>query len=186
VNNTAYIGFDYNEYVQTNQTVTKVVDSVTSICPGATVSFVMPDAGEGFSYQWQVDSTGIAFSDLANNGVYSGVNGNTLTIISPPTSAYGFKYRCVASKGAETVYGWMNILKFNVKWQGTVSTAWENVANWSCLRLPDAFTDVIIDKVSRNPVVNVNTSCRSVKVSPTATLTIKTGVGLTLIANGMQ
>lgn len=186
VTNTAYIGFDYNEYVQTNTTITKVIDSVTSICPGTSAFIVIPSPGEDFVYQWQVDSTGNLFSDLTNNFKYSGVNSNTLNIINPSTSTYGFRYRCVATKGVNTVYSWINILKFHTKWTGIANNSWENAANWRCLQLPDAFTDVIIDKGVNNPVINLNTSCRSLKVSPAAALIIKAGVELNITNNSTQ
>jgi CARDB len=59
-------------------------------------------------------------------------------------------------------------------WNGSVSTAWETAGNWSCNTVPDANTAVIIN--SGTPVVNANTSIKS--------LTVKSGVNLNVI-NGV-
>jgi hypothetical protein len=160
--------------------VTILVPSNT-LCPGASTYFAMPRPGIGYTYQWQIDSTGTGFVNLNNNAVHSGAGTDTLIVSSPPTSYYGYTYRCIASNGGTTVYGTAYILKFQVSWQGTVSTAWENSANWTCGVVPDGFTDVLIPgALANNPVVNVSGACRSVKLSTGSTLNILSGVQLTL------
>lgn len=48
-------------------------------------------------------------------------------------------------------------------WTGTISSAWENSANWSCGSLPDDKTDVIIRAGLLNyPVIKSSATCRSI------------------------
>ena len=58
--------------------------------------------------------------------------------------------------------------------------AWENPANWSCGKLPDENTDVII--TSGNIVLNTDVTIRSLKLSPQASFTVNSGHKL-IIAN---
>src|SRR5436190_17034855 len=55
-----------------------------SICPGETVYFGLPKPGVGYTYQWQVDSTGTGFLNLANGATYSGAATDTLWLNVPP------------------------------------------------------------------------------------------------------
>lgn len=64
-------------------------------------------------------------------------------------------------------------------WNGNVSTAWETAGNWSCGSVPTAITDVIIP-AGKTVVVNSNRSCRSLNVSPSASVTVNTGFILTI------
>ena len=62
-----------------------------------------------------------------------------------------------------------------------MSNVWENPANWSCGVLPDANTDVLLESGKNNyPQVNTNTAVRSLKAGSGATVTVKTGVNLTI------
>lgn len=125
--------------------------------------------------QWQVDE-GTGFVNLANNANYSGVNSDTLQIISAPTSWYGYKYRCVLTDGSSTVTSEVFTLKFYMVWYGITNNAWENPANWNCNILPDANTDVIIyPGVTRFPEINTSGTCRSLTAKPGVNVTVKTG-----------
>ncbi len=70
--------------------------SNSSITYGADATFAVGATGTGLSYQWQV-STGGAFTDLSNGGVYSNVLTSSLNITKPPVSMSGYQYRCVVS-----------------------------------------------------------------------------------------
>ena len=73
-------------------------------------------------------------------------------------------------------------VRFNVSWEGTVSTAWENLANWSCGALPDFNTDVIVNGAKPNyPQLNSNTDIRTLKINSGATVTIKPGFTLQVL-----
>ncbi len=154
----------------------KITNGQYIICPGANVVFDSKMTGSTF--QWQADN-GTGYSNITNAGIYSGATTAILNLNNPPTSMYGFKYRCLVNGNT---YSLEFILKFGMTWEGTVSTAWETMANWSCNSLPDINTDVIIatDKLNY-PLVNVNTVVRTLKVNTGATLSVKTGATLTVV-----
>ena len=66
-----------------------------AICTGSNASF-SAGASNATSYQWQVN-TGSGFANLANGGVYSGVNTATLLITGATTALNGYQYRAIAS-----------------------------------------------------------------------------------------
>jgi len=71
------------------------------------------------------------------------------------------------------------------KWTGTVSTAWENAANWSCGIVPDASTDVSINSgVPNYPVVNSAATCRKITQRPSSTVRVNTGFSLRVAGTG--
>lgn len=76
---------------------TKPVNRTVSIGAGTTFAVVgaISVGGGSLSYQWQVSSGG-AYSDIANAGVYSGATGATLTI-SDTTGLSLNKYRVIVS-----------------------------------------------------------------------------------------
>lgn len=128
----------------------------------------------GTNYQWQAD-TGSGFVNISNGANYSGINSLTLQLLNVPTSWYGYKYRCLVD-GSN--YSLVQTLVFQNTWLGTVSSAWENPANWSCNALPDGNTDV---HILQGPVlVSSNAICRSANVGPGINITIATGQTLTI------
>jgi hypothetical protein len=152
-----------------------------SVCPGETVYFTLPKPGTGYTYQWQVDSTGTGFVNLSNNDFYLGATTDTLWINTAPTSYYGYKYRCVATKNGAPVTGPSYELKFSVRWLGGLSSEWEDPSNWSCNYVPDEKTDVIIPPGSNsNAVINTNVTVHSIVLSPAAILTIGPGLKLNI------
>jgi RHS repeat-associated protein len=153
----------------------------TTICPGGNISFSVPTAGLGYSYQWQVDSTGIGnnYVNITNNNIYSGASGNVLSLSTPPTRYYGSLYRCVISNNGATIFTAPQTLKFSLTWTGNVNTAWENPANWSCAAVPDEFIDIIIPTGSTAlPVINSNAACRSLLLRPGTSLDVVAGYRL--------
>ncbi|MET2986683.1 proprotein convertase P-domain-containing protein, partial [Aureibaculum conchae] len=70
-----------------------------SICETDNTTFTVTATGSGLSYQWQI-STGGAFSNLSNGGVYSNVTTNTLNITNAPISLNGNQYRVIVSSSA--------------------------------------------------------------------------------------
>lgn len=67
------------------------------------------------------------------------------------------------------------------QWTGNASTSWTNPANWSTGIVPAAANDVLIPAGRPfYPVIasGVQANCRSIKVDPTATVTVATGGSL--------
>lgn len=154
----------------------KITNGQYVICPGDNVNFDSKMTGS--SFQWQVDN-GTGYSNVTNGGVYSGATTAILNLTNPPTSMYGYRFRCLVNG---TDYSLEFILKFGMTWEGTVSTAWENPANWSCNVLPDMNTDVIINGGKINyPVINSNPTVRTLRLNPGATGTVNTGFTLTVV-----
>ncbi len=154
----------------------KITNGQYVICPGDNVNFDSKMTGS--SFQWQVDN-GTGYSNVTNGGVYSGATTAILNLTNPPTSMYGYRFRCLVNG---TNYSLEFILKFGMTWEGTVSTAWENPANWSCNVLPDMNTDVIINGGKVNyPVINSNPTVRTLRLNPGATGTVNTGFTLTVV-----
>jgi Metallo-peptidase family M12/Reprolysin family propeptide len=147
-------------------------------CPGGNFGYA---AGiNGTAYQWQVNS-GIGYVTINNNAIYSGAATDSLILTAPPTFAYGYKYRCAITTPSGLVYSQEYTLRFGLTWLGTVSKVWENTANWSCGVLPDDYTDVTINGgAAFYPEVNVNTAIRSLTTQPGATVTVKSGIQLTI------
>jgi hypothetical protein len=156
--------------------ITILSSNLVSLCPNSNFSF--PAISSGTNPRWQVD-TGSGFVNLSDGGIYSGTNTTTLSITNAPSSLYGYAYRC---KFTGPIYSQVYTLKFEVIWNGDVSTAWENPANWSCNGLPDAGTDVIINTGKLNyPRLNTNTTIRTLKINNGATGRIMAGNKLTVV-----
>lgn len=168
-----------NKNTGDHSTVVSIPLSV--ICPGNNTffKFTQPSGGT-YIYQWQVDiGNGAGFINLSNSAIYSGTNADSLKIINPPTSWYGYKYRCdVTGTNGHVVSGqW--VLKFSTTWNGSANTAWENPANWSCNVIPDGFIDVVINpSVPNYPQVNSNAACRSLKLGNGVVFTVMAGYKL--------
>ncbi|MES2773794.1 MAG: C25 family cysteine peptidase [Bacteroidota bacterium] len=165
--------FHFNNYLYKSVTVYRPDSS--GICPGLSKSFSSGSQAIGNTYQWQVDN-GTGFVNITNGAVYSGTTADSLKLNAPPTSWYGYKYRCAITNNLVTTYSVEYKLKFAVTWTGAQNTAWENTANWGCGKLPDQYTDVYIKSTTPNdPFVNSNASCRSVRLMPNTTVNVKAG-----------
>ena len=149
----------------------RYVAASNGICPGSSTVFVSNLSGN--SYQWQADYGSGNFTNLTNILPYSNVATNTLTLTAPATSLYGYKYRCVINGNT---YSNSFVLKFANNWAGGVSTAWETPANWSCGSVPDANTDVYIDKGKPNyPLLNSSQSVKSIRQQSGTTIEVANG-----------
>ena len=153
-------------------------DTIT-LCTGDNIFFNSGNHGN-YIWQWQVDN-GNGYTNITNDSIYNGTNADTLYLSNPPTNLYGNKYRCSVVIAGDTIYSKEYTIKFANTWMGAVNTAWENTANWNCGNLPDSNTDVIISSGSPYyPVVNNSTSCRSIHLSPPATVSVQPNVSLLL------
>jgi hypothetical protein len=92
---------------------------------------------------------------------------------------YGFQYRCIVDGNTTSE---LFLLKFGMTWEGTEDEQWENPVNWSCGKLPDGNTDVVINPGKSNyPKVNSNVTIRSLIMNPGASGTVNPGFTLTIV-----
>ncbi|MFN8247691.1 MAG: S8 family serine peptidase [Ferruginibacter sp.] len=169
-----YAEFTVNSFSECWLSKADIKPSSSNICPGSVINFT--SASLGTNYQWQEDS-GSGFADITDNANYVGTNTNSLLMVNIPTSYTGRKYRCVVdgSNGPSVT------LRFVTIWTGAVSTDWQTPGNWNCIAVPDQYTDVIVPgNISYNPVLNGNTSVRSVRVYPNIQVLVKSGFKLTV------
>jgi hypothetical protein len=69
-------------------------------------------------------------------------------------------------------------LQFQNTWTGASNTLWENTANWSCGKVPDANTDVVIN--SGNIIIGSNVIIRKLTIGTGVNLTVGSGYTLTV------
>ena len=145
-----------------------------SLCPPSATDSIQSSL-TGTTYQWQVSTDSLSYTDLVPGTQYSGTNTRQLKLLNVPSSFTSFRYRClVYGSPDDTIYR----LRFVNEWKGTASGNWSNVANWRCGTIPDANTDVVI--TSGNVVVDVNTTVQSLTVIAPGTITVQAGVTLTV------
>ncbi len=112
--------------VQNAITVTTNPTNVT-LCEGSNATFTVAGAGSSLSYQWQVSTNGGgSFTNLANGGVYSGVNLATLTITGATASLTTYQYRCIISNGL-CVPGTSSAATLTVNTFATITTQPANI-----------------------------------------------------------
>ncbi|MBC7938079.1 MAG: hypothetical protein H7Y86_22240 [Rhizobacter sp.] len=144
------------------------------LCAGGNVVLKSDIASNYGIYQWQAD-TGAGFADITNNGFYSGTMNASLQLNNIPSTWYGYKFRCIVNGyQVGTAYS----LKFENKWTGAVSNAFENPGNWSCGGVPDGNTDMIIN--SGNVSVGATSICRTLTLRQGVIFTVAPGVSFTV------
>ena len=143
------------------------------ICPGS--NNTLPSSITGASYQWQVSTDSINYTNITDNSNYSGSNTVNLQINNTPSSWYGYRYRCMVNGNSSNVF----TIIFVNNWNGSVSSVWEDPANWSCGSAPDSNTDVNI--TSGTVVINSNVTIRSLRLGPGVIFTVNPPFTLTVL-----
>jgi uncharacterized repeat protein (TIGR01451 family) len=175
ITNRAGIYFDFNPPVMTNTQLT-VIDNSIVVCPGGSTEY---KAGiSGIAYQWQVND-GNGYVNLSNDAVHAGATTDKLIVTAPPASYSGRTYRCSVTTASGTVTSAVYQLKVGVSWTGAVSSAWENGGNWNCGIIPDASTNVFIDK--GNVIVSSNRSVRSIALKPGVQFWVSAGYNFIIL-----
>ncbi|WP_462252119.1 hypothetical protein [Ferruginibacter sp.] len=105
------------------------------------------------------------------------INQNTLPNIYSGNSSDGF-----ASK---TVFGQNSLCTGDVAtWNGSVSIAWENPANWDCGTLPNSNSNVLIPSgLSRYPTVSFTYEIKSLYLQPGSSVTVSPAANFKLNGN---
>ncbi len=182
----AYNTYTFNE-VRQNHTIRAIfadLDSASAfVCPPSDSATITSNI-TGTNYSWQVNSgsgfvrlyENFNYGNLPENITYGGTNTATLTIRGYPTSYFGYKYRCVVDEGGSHEF----TLKFQNTWAGTFGNNWEIPQNWSCGKLPDTNTDVVIP-AGANVVISTNITIRSLSLGVGANITLASGGNLTVL-----
>lgn len=76
--------------------ITQHPPDTLAVCSGQMAELSVQAAGNGLSFQWQVN-TGSGFADLSDNAFYAGTQTATLILSDPQASWAGYQYRCVVS-----------------------------------------------------------------------------------------
>lgn len=137
--------------------------SDAAICPaGSTI--ISAAASNATSYVWQVN-TGSGFTNITDGGVYSNATTASLTITSAPNNMYGYQYRLAATNACGTANSSAATLTFRNTWTGASSTVWNLAGNWSCNRVPDTLTDVVIGTATNQPVITTAAAARNITIN---------------------
>ncbi|OSZ79088.1 hypothetical protein CAP35_12800 [Chitinophagaceae bacterium IBVUCB1] len=98
VNSTCGPVINSNPALLTVNTAPAIVSAPVNVtvCETTGTAFGVTATGTSLSYQWQL-STGGAFANIANGGIYSGATSNILNISATSASMTGFAYRVVIS-----------------------------------------------------------------------------------------
>jgi len=173
-----------NYYVEVNNAIASqltlrsdvvpVKSVVVPLCPDKASVTITSDLS-GPNYQWQKTTDGTGFHNLINDSNYNGTNTATLNLVNVPSAFNGDKYRCITNGDSSSLF----TIRFINKWEENGNTGWESTANWSCGKLPDANTDVVIK--SGTVVINQDVTVSSLKLSPGVSLTVKPGFTLTIL-----
>lgn len=128
--------------------------------------------------QWQIDR-GNGYENL-NDGVdFSATNTRVLRVDRFDPAMAGYKFRCrqIHPLFGTHFSGHARIRPGN-RWIGTISTSWTNPGNWTCGKIPDEGTFVII--AAGTVELTQNTTVKGIEVLPGATLVVRPGVQLTI------
>lgn len=135
----------------------------------------------GAFYQWQVDK-GAGFENITDDSIYVGTRSEYLYVRNVPNSWMNYKYRCLITDGGSITYTPVEPLTFIYVWTGAVSNLWNEASNWSCNKIPDENTHAIVNAGPINyPHVTINTTVRSLTVQSGASVTVTSGVTLTVL-----
>lgn len=151
----------------------KAASVVVPLCSFSVPFIINSDVYSG-PCQWQESLDSVIFNNITDNANFSGTQSFSLQLQNIPSSWYGRKYRCVLAGINSTVF----TIYFANKWLNTGTINWENAANWSCGKLPDGNTDVVIN--SGNVLLNTNVTVRSLYLANGVNFTISPGYKLTI------
>lgn len=154
-------------------------DSIlTDICPAGDSATITSNI-TGNRYRWQLNSgNGNGYVNLNDGqGLYfGGTSTRTLTLKNYTADIFGYKYRCVVDEQCSLV----NVVRFQNVWSPTFGNFWEIAQNWSCGRIPDSSTDVVIP-AGTSVTISTNITVRSLTAGIGSNITLAAGGNLTVL-----
>ncbi len=160
---------------------------ITSTCLGSgfTIDYSSTNAtflnGNVFTAQLS-DAAGSFVNPVTIGTLVSTAVLGMINVTIPPNTIPGSNYRIRVVSNDPVITGSssssIGIGSINT-WTGSVSSAWENAANWSCGLVPNENSDVVIN--SGSVIVNSNAVCKTLNVSQGVNFTVNTGFVLTII-----
>ena len=157
-----------------NSVPIKAASVVVPLCANSLPFIINSDVYDG-PCQWQESVDSVTFSNITDNANFSGTQNCSLQLQNIPSSWYGRKYRCVSAGINSTVF----TIYFANKWLSNGTINWESATNWSCGKLPDVNTDIIIN--TGTVVLNSNVTIRSLYLANGVNFTVSPGYKLTII-----
>ncbi len=160
----------------------------TLICP-TQVSFQWDPVATGENYQYVVDQNSTPPANPVNPGTTSSVQA-TVSSLTPSTNYY-IHVRAASGPDFNTFCPSWTTISFSTPpntlppvtsvWTGENNTSWTNAANWQCGLVPGTTTAVTISGALPNyPVVTSNVTIKSLTLLNGASVTVNTGVVITL------
>jgi len=148
--------------------------ALTYVCTGSDSGTITSNIS-GNNYKWQINS-GSGYVVLSDGYYFGGTSTPTLTIRYYGASALGYRYRCVVDDAGSYEF----VLRYKDTWTGAFDNHWEIPQNWSCGKIPDANTDVIIPP-GTNLTISTNITVRSITLGIGANVTLAPGGNLTIL-----
>jgi hypothetical protein len=151
---------------------------------GATTTSIIANwgaAANNISYILEVSDV----SDFSSSGVFYAYVGNvtsyTVLQLNPNTTYYYRIYAtnlCGVAPVSNTIaYATLPNVSGPLTWDGSTSTDWNDITNWTPQNIPTALDDVIVPNVTNDPALTTgaNGNIKDMSISVGATLTIGTG-----------
>jgi hypothetical protein len=158
--------------------VNTVMGDTVRVCKGGAVGRISSNI-VGATYIWEVDlGLGGGFYVLmrSDSDGLMPIETPYITTADIIPGNTGTRYRC---KVNGNLYSRTTHIYYTAVWNGSANNNWDNPANWGCGVLPSTDTDVFI--TSGNVVLNVNTTVRSLTLSPGVNFSIAPGATLQVL-----
>lgn len=180
-----------------NNVTPPVIDGNQSVCDSSdspsTFSTTVAATGTGtLTYQWQRSTVGCS-------GPWTNISGATAAAYTPTpvTQTTYYQVRVTSTLNGVQCIAFSNcteISSYAKTWNGSISTEWNNAANWTPNGVPTASHCVVIPNVTNDPIISGSNyeafassislmSSAKLEINPTNTLTITNTVNVHNTAN---
>lgn len=180
-----------------NNVTPPTIDGNQSVCDSSdspsTFSTTVAATGTGtLTYQWQRSTVGCS-------GPWTNISGATAATYTPTavTQTTYYQVRVTSTLNGVQCIAFSNcteITSYAKTWNGSISTDWNNAANWTPNGVPSAAHCVVIPNVTNDPIISGSNyeafaasisllSSAKLEINPTNTLTITNTVNVHNTAN---